>query len=400
MPPSLATSWLERRLPAAIFACQLISIVSAVVLVYVGFIVLKPGHLTLQAQFDPEAAVCTTLKMNISNVSCSKPSCVEYCLSKGGVGCKLVWAKVRKRGSDVLLQGCQLKAVTCSHRERADLEAFFCAAEVSGPTRKAREKGQCSRLQGRMHCEPAIWDMPTGRGPKAVHTSRCLNITSLESCRGRSVMGATSKPCDVYRCNDYNGIYDCQGGVCRHILEPRCVNSCSDLQMGNISIVTSEKFYYGSCQSASVENTSAWCEGGMPLLAYCTRLVGNGTSFRGEDCLNGTLVPDDRWGNLTTYQQIMLTLQQHQPALAWSSLPSETSLQLNNFTQAMINIGGCVNTLRKECTGWMTEHGRDGRDGRHPSVYPCYVTANSDEYVITNFDRQVRIGNMDLLSMF
>ena len=67
-----------------------------------------------------------------------------------------------------------------------------------------------------------------------------------------------------------------------------------------------------------------------------------------------------------------------------------------NSTQVRINIEGCVHTLRGECAEWLAERTGNGSDGRHPAVYPCHVTPQSDQYVITNYDRQQAIQQMVL----
>lgn len=51
-----------------------------------------------------------------------------------------------------------------------------------------------------------------------------------------------------------------------------------------------------------------------------------------------------------------------------------------------INLEGCVNTLRGECTEFATVFGRDGRNNTAQSRFPCYYKTNDSTMVVSRFD--------------
>ena len=54
-----------------------------------------------------------------------------------------------------------------------------------------------------------------------------------------------------------------------------------------------------------------------------------------------------------------------------------------------VNHGGCVNTLKEECTQWIGYHAKDGRNHTAKARYPCYFMANNTEFVVTRHDVEI-----------
>lgn len=53
-------------------------------------------------------------------------------------------------------------------------------------------------------------------------------------------------------------------------------------------------------------------------------------------------------------------------------LPTQKSLTIYNTSQLFINLEGCVNTLRSECTDFLQAYGRDGENNTAQSRYSCF----------------------------
>lgn len=53
-------------------------------------------------------------------------------------------------------------------------------------------------------------------------------------------------------------------------------------------------------------------------------------------------------------------------------LPKQSSLTIYNSSILLVNLEGCVNTLRDECTDFLHSHGRDGINNTAQSRYLCY----------------------------
>ncbi|XP_043240755.1 uncharacterized protein LOC122391146 [Amphibalanus amphitrite] len=378
----LRQSALERRLCNVICLCQLLAIISGVALIYLCFIVIKPSHYTLAARFEDDASVCTTLGSTTSG-ACLRPSCAEWCLSSTGGTCRVITASVRRPGVTVVFRDCQLQDQFCSELSPDHLQTFVCS--------EGEDDGECHGLHGLFNCSEIAAKPRVGRGP---HTSICKNVTALSQCTNtaRWQQPENLTRCNRYVCNHLRGVFECVDGVCRQLKSPRCHARCADLTMGNIAVATADRFHWGRCRAAEVLGEPLWTADEQPPLAiFCTRLQGGAAGdLVGDDCVNGTLVPADEFGALETYRAVRAALRRHVRLL----VPAEEFIF--NATQVMVNIDGCVNTLRSECSGWLAERLVDGSDGRHPAVYPCHVTPSSTDYVITDYDRRQTIRQMAL----
>jgi len=391
-PPTggLDTNFMEKRLCNFICLFQLVAIISGVALLYLSVIVVSPSKMTLDAEFNPETVVCTTLENEDSN-DCDVLSCGEWCMSKAS-SCPIIWAKVREAGSTVRLKDCEMREEFCSAQEFNQTQQFTCSAgDETG--------GQCDNLERFMDCRLVANE---AEDIKDNTTSRCRNITNIRECTSESGQPATAiKSCSRYTCNNLDGIYECSAGNCKKLINPRCVDRCSQLEMGNIAVVEPDVFHWGRCRAVEVNGTQIWSDAQQPLAMYCTSMTNvSGGEYEGIDCLNGTLVNRGTFSGITNYKQILTVLHDNTTPLSADNthLASEMARQIFNRSKVMINIEGCVNTLQQECTGWLAEKGRDGSEGRHPAVYPCFTTPHSKKYVVTNYNRDNTIFALVLAS--
>ncbi|XP_037078752.1 uncharacterized protein LOC119099785 isoform X2 [Pollicipes pollicipes] len=396
-PPTggLDQNGLEKRLCNCICLCQLVSILSGVALLYLSVIVVSPSKQTLDAEFESTPVVCTTLENMRNSTNCSVLSCGEWCISKGGSTCAIIHAKVRREGSAVSFRDCDpVRATFCSAQEYNQTQQFICSEGED-------KTGQCDALDRFMDCKPI---KNKADDIKTEMTSLCRNITAIRDCRGTKPDGTQEKEihvCTRYTCNALNGIYECSTGNCKKLENPTCVDRCSNLDMGNMAVVTPDLFHWGRCRSAFSNGTRIWTDQQKPLSMYCTRIRNvSATEMEAEDCLNGTLMDAPSFRQITNYKQMLGVLERNEEPLFedQSFLPSEKTVEIFNRTKVMINVLGCVNTLRKECTTWLAHKGRDGSEGMHPAVYPCFITPHATNYVITDYDRQATVSQLVMAS--
>jgi hypothetical protein len=55
----------------------------------------------------------------------------------------------------------------------------------------------------------------------------------------------------------------------------------------------------------------------------------------------------------------------------------------------MINLEGCVNTLKDECRDFYRFYGRDGSDHNARARFPCFYAENAIDLVVARFDVKV-----------
>eukprot|EP00095_Tigriopus_kingsejongensis_P007120 maker-scaffold303_size215788-snap-gene-1.14 protein:Tk07120 transcript:maker-scaffold303_size215788-snap-gene-1.14-mRNA-1 annotation:"GL12734" len=122
----------EKSLCLTLFCTMMLSVLSAVAIIYSIVIVYIPALDELQSPLQGPK-MCTTLAMqgNLSGPeSCQEWwSCEEWCLSKSGKSCSHVWAAVRELGTTVYWDGCDFNNETfVDHRCNVldDLEPMNC----------------------------------------------------------------------------------------------------------------------------------------------------------------------------------------------------------------------------------------------------------------------------------
>lgn len=108
-----------------------------------------------------------------------------------------------------------------------------------------------------------------------------------------------------------------------------------------------------------------------------------------KDCLNGTVLNDTDLPlnnmNFTKFWQIYANSNNLLDKTE-KYLPSQQALTIYNTTKLFINLEGCVNTLRGECTVFFEGHGSNGSNNTAQSRYPCYYNRHHSKYAIIRFD--------------
>lgn len=66
--------------------------------------------------------------------------------------------------------------------------------------------------------------------------------------------------------------------------------------------------------------------------------------------------------------------------------PLDLDLTIANESRLMINLEGCVNTLRDECKEFLREFGKDGTDHNARARFPCFYATNNVDVVVSRFD--------------
>ena len=102
------------------------------------------------------------------------------------------------------------------------------------------------------------------------------------------------------------------------------------------------------------------------LVSSCTSVTPGNVSISTRDCINGSAIPWEQMPsttNLTTLQHLMDTKgYQNKLDPTNTTFPFDIDILIIARSKLKVNHGGCVNTLKEECTQWITDHSKDGRN--------------------------------------
>lgn len=76
--------------------------------------------------------------------------------------------------------------------------------------------------------------------------------------------------------------------------------------------------------------------------------------------------------------------------MVYSFLPQQSVLTIYNMSRLYINLEGCVNTLRGECSDFLQTHGRDGDNNTAQSRFQCYYNKVRNQLMLI---RLCRLGS-------
>ena len=195
--------------------------------------------------------------------------------------------------------------------------------------------------------------------------------------------------------------YDCEKGHCWEIYDLQCERRCEDIKVdlsrNNIVLFNNERIVSASCDSTLVQKLQEFTGDfksiqDESLLMQCTSVQVLKDQYKIEafDCINGVFADRDLKDSPVSYAQITKAyaaaiLEREQDA---DIIPHEQDLMIANETRLMVNMEGCVNTLRKECTTFYEQYGKDGRNNTSPSIYPCFFDSQNPEFAVIDFDQE------------
>ncbi|KAJ8678644.1 hypothetical protein QAD02_014431 [Eretmocerus hayati] len=358
----------DGRICGTICICQMTAVLSSVALVYLTVAIYMPSTRALSSGISETPAMCTTIRA--SNVdSCDWGSCGEWCLSKSSGPCIQIHVNLRHNGSSILLANCtNTTNKTCYGIDQENAKKSKCIAD------------ECRNLTGTFNCTMGV----------------CINITDAFEC----MFHDTDPPlkCSGRRgkitCIDIDGLFNCNRGTCAKIRTPyNCDRRCVDIptRNKNVILLSGDRVYLSSCGSAHEMETGReiWNEGrGDVMMASCYGVYNTSRGVEAMDCINGSVLEKNRLGDLTnfTYLSYLNVFETKMLDETRKVLPPESDLIIANESRLMINLEGCVNTLRDECKSFLAEYGKDGSDHNARARFPCFYAETKTSVVVSRFD--------------
>lgn len=355
----------NNRICGTICICQMTLVLSSVALVYLTVAIYMPSTRAIQSGISEVPVMCTTTRA-VAVESCDWGSCGEWCLSKTSGACIQIYVNLRNNGSNLLFANCTNSAnKTCYGIDQENAKKARCIAD------------ECKNLTGTFNCTMGM----------------CINITDAFECVFHNTDGPLK--CSGRRgkitCIDIDGLFSCSRGTCRKIRTPyNCDRRCVDIPTRNKNLVllSGDKVYLSQCESAhDLENqTEIWNESqDNVLMASCYTIKNTSTGVVASDCVNGSVLANNILGDLTNFTYLSY-LHVFAAKPIKEIAPLDIDLSIANESRLMINLEGCVNTLRDECKEFLREYGKDGTDHNARARFPCFYAPNNIDIVVSRFD--------------
>lgn len=217
----------EKYLCLTLFCTMMLSVMSAVAIIYAIVIIYVPAKKVLESNLSGPK-MCTTLDME-GNLTQDDPnidvckgwtSCVEWCLSKSNKECSHVWAATRELGTEIYWESCDFtegsfvdhKCNVLEDLEELNCKLYKSEKDANGKT-GVGDKDICVEFDDiQISCLSGI----------------CKNVSAIYSCtyndRLRDIEGAW-KGKGYCSCNKCNGTGDAYHGEC-----PEPVAVCNRLR--------------------------------------------------------------------------------------------------------------------------------------------------------------------------
>ncbi|XP_075227602.1 tipE homolog 4 phospholipid transfer protein [Lycorma delicatula] len=357
----------DRRICGSICLCQLTLVLSCVSMVYLAVAVYMPSHEAFHAGIDPTPVMCQAIKTTMVN-NCDWASCGEWCLTKTSGFCPQIHVTARRNGTDIVLDNCtRLSTVSCPQVNTAALKRYNCNNDT-----------ECSTLTGVFNCS----------------LGHCANMSELFLCHHKADGIVVDSDKDNLK---LNGFFECYKSKCTKIKRQfTCDRYCNKITTSgrNVFIQYEDDVYTGHCRSArtSDDGVELWSDrdNNSILLASCLDVKKLGPeSLKATDCLNGTVLEETNmpqpFVNFTIFWKIVADSKQPvDPDQRY--MPMQQLLTIYNSSRLLINLEGCVNTLKGECKQFLHTHGRDGRNDTAQSRFPCFINKNDSFRVVARFD--------------
>jgi len=358
----------DNRICGVICLCQLTAVLSSVALVYLSVAIYMPSFRAFQSGLRETPVMCTTTR-SVNRDTCEWGTCGEWCLSKSSGACIQIYVNLRRNGSSLLMTNCTHTAnKTCYGIDQENAKKYKCIAD------------ECKNLTGTFNCTMGT----------------CINITDAFKCEFTNTDPALK--CSGRRgkitCIEMDGLQDCHRGTCERIRTPyNCDRRCVDIPTRNKNtiLLSGDKVYLSQCQRAfdMDTETEVWNDSqDNILMASCYTITNTSRGVEADDCINGTLLQKNTLTDLTNF-----TFLSH--LSVWNPVPldpakvvapPEHELVIANESRLLINLEGCVNTLRDECRDFLRDFGKDGTDHNARARFPCFYADWNTDIVVARFD--------------
>ncbi|KAG8223402.1 hypothetical protein J437_LFUL003675 [Ladona fulva] len=428
----------DNRICGTICVCQMTAVLSSVALVYLSVAVYMPSMRAFKSGFDETPVMCTTTRAVLRGAdNCEWGSCGEWCLSKSGGGgggtCWQIFVTLRRNGSHLLFQNCTNAATkTCFGIDTESARKMRCIADecrnLTG-TFNCTE-GMCINITDAFECvflrrpQPAALPSPgteiEGGGGTAMSPLAFPDEEPPSKCSGRR---------GKITCIALDGLQQCVRGTCVKIRPPyNCDRRCVDIptRNKNVILLSGDKVYLSRCTTAVLAHPEpkeeeeegeeekeekeeseekeeddeeepeeprhgpvVWRSSTNPddiLLVSCHTVINTTRGVEATDCINGSLLERSRLADLTNFTHLTYLSAFYERALDEGDetgripiAPAEARLIIANESRLLINLEGCVNTLRDECKEFIKEYGRDGTDHNARARFPCFFSPGEAE---------------------
>ncbi|GLH14644.1 Protein tipE [Gryllus bimaculatus] len=368
-PEDLVIPPQDNRICGIICVCQMTAVLSSVALVYLTVAIYMPTLRAFQSGISEVPEMCTTTRAWFRE-NCDWLTCGEWCLSKSSGACTQIYVNLRHNGSELLFTNCtQTTNKTCYGIDQENAKKARCIAD------------ECKNLTGTFNCSQG----------------ECINITDAFEC----VFNQKGPPtkCSGRRgkitCIDLEGLQNCVRGTCERILSPyNCDRRCLDIptRNKNVIILSGDRVYLSQCERAfdKETNTEVWSEDDKNIVMVSCYFIQNTTlGVEATDCINGTLVDDLQYfGDKTNFTHLSYVSVTNTVLMDKNGIvaPPEQNLMIANESNLLINMEGCVNTLRDECRDFLREYGKDGTDHNARARFPCFYAHDDPSKVVARFD--------------
>ncbi|XP_054270704.1 uncharacterized protein LOC128991651 [Macrosteles quadrilineatus] len=358
----------DNRICGTICMCQMTAVLSSVALVYLTVAIYMPSFRAFKSGITEVPAMCTTTRA-VTKDNCDWGSCGEWCLSKTSGACMQIYVNLRNNGSSLLFANCTNTAnKTCYGIDQENAKKSRCIAD------------ECRNLTGTFNCTMGT----------------CINITDAFEC----VFRETDAPlkCSGRRgkinCIDIDGLQHCTRGTCERIRSPyNCDRRCLDIptRNKNVIVLNGDKVYLSHCQRAiNVETDSEiWNETRENVLMASCFTIENSSAggITASDCINGSVLEKNLLSDLTNFTYLTYLHVHHTKILDETRMvaPPEPDLLIANESKLLINLEGCVNTLKDECREFLREYGKDGSDHNARARFPCFFSEQDTDTVVARF---------------
>ncbi|XP_039300089.1 uncharacterized protein LOC111050185, partial [Nilaparvata lugens] len=351
----------DRSICGSICLCQLTLVLSCVAMVYLAVAVYTPAYQAFNAGLDPTPVMCQTVNAAWVN-NCEWASCGEWCLTKTSGYCMQLHVTARNNGTDITVENCtRLNTVSCPQVNVRALKRYNC-----------NNDSECATLTGVFNCS----------------LGHCANMSELFLCHHKADGIVVDSDKDNLK---LNGFFECKKSKCTKIKRPfLCDRYCNKITTSsmNLFIQYEDNVYAGDCRQVKVGDKQIWNEQEI-FLASCHTVERHGNSLRATDCLNGTILEESKLPQPFVNFSVFWTLVANSTTPVDPTqefVPWQSKLTIYNYSRLLINLEGCVNTLRGECGQFHATHDSDGDNNTAQSRYPCYINRNDSTTVVSRFN--------------
>uniref|UniRef100_A0A1B0FH20 Uncharacterized protein n=1 Tax=Glossina morsitans morsitans TaxID=37546 RepID=A0A1B0FH20_GLOMM len=367
----------DKRICRAICLCQLTMVLSCVSIVYLSVAIYSPSLKAFKSGFELEPVMCQTIDRQMPNAQCPWASCGEWCLTRTSGFCPQIHSVVRRNGTDIQLNNCsRITNTSCAMIDMNRLNKFNCNNGTA-----------CNNIHGVFNCS----------------NGHCKNMSEFFLCHHKADGPTINSAKDNTK---LNGFFECHGIHCTKIKKPfSCDRYCSKITTAriNVLLMQDDNVIAADCENSVAFNEARgnehhvrinplefWKEDDGHLLANCASVLKEGDKIIATDCINGTILEPNAlpepFMNFTQFWKIYET--SLTPVdVKQKFLPNQANLTIYPNKKLLINLEGCVNTLRGECKEFVARYGNDGDNNTAQSRYQCYYNKNpAVDFVVARYD--------------